>query len=570
MNFRRLLLYVILLSLVIAPRWASLKAFVTVDEPFWLSVGANFYYALGQREFQNTVYEYHPAVTTMWFVTGGFLIYFPEFRGFGQGYFDVDKDKFDPYLLDHGKSPLQLLFFSRLLQLLLITLIVLIIFHLLSLLVGDGYGLLITGFMASSPFFLGHSILLNHEALLAVCAVTSLLSLLVYLVYARKLPYLILSAFAAALAQLTKSSAIAFIPVIGLILCVSTIKKMRHVGFGDALIDHSKILGIWIAVLALVYVIIWPGMWVEPGRMLYEVYGNAFSYAFQGSRLQVTHELQPANFSLDAAGPVIRGFTSSLFARSTPLAWFGFSLAILSFFIRGESSPKPVLKWLQIYLIITAALFILMFGLAQGRNQLHYIMTSHVSLDLVAGLGWGIWIAWLASRWRTPGLEVIQFAWVTILLGMQLWSALAFGPYYYTYSNPIQTLLTGSRPSYGYGEGMELAADNMSAKPDAASKTVLAYHGRGPFSYFFPGRTLLLNPLWLEEPDMAPMVERLVQSDYLIFYDEFAGRSQRTAQFVHALDDIQPENVIPVQGLENIRIYRVTDLTPEFYKKLTP
>jgi len=361
MNFRRLLLYVILLSLVIAPRWASLKAFVTVDEPFWLSVGANFYYALGQREFQNTVYEYHPAVTTMWFVTGGFLIYFPEFRGFGQGYFDVDKDKFDPYLLDHGKSPLQLLFFSRLLQLLLITLIVLIIFHLLSLLVGDGYGLLITGFMASSPFFLGHSILLNHEALLAVCAVTSLLSLLVYLVYARKLPYLILSAFAAALAQLTKSSAIAFIPVIGLILCVSTIKKMRHVGFGDALIDHSKILGIWIAVLALVYVIIWPGMWVEPGRMLYEVYGNAFSYAFQGSRLQVTHELQPANFSLDAAGPVIRGFTSSLFARSTPLAWFGFSLAILSFFIRGESSPKPVLKWLQIYLIITAALFILMF-----------------------------------------------------------------------------------------------------------------------------------------------------------------------------------------------------------------
>ena len=32
-------------------------------------------------------------------------------------------------------------------------------------------------------------------------------------------------------------------------------------------------------------------MWVAPGKMLYEVYGNAFSYAFQGARLTVTEEL---------------------------------------------------------------------------------------------------------------------------------------------------------------------------------------------------------------------------------------------------------------------------------------
>jgi len=355
-----------------------------------------------------------------------------------------------------------------------------------------------------------------------------------------------------------------------LILCVSIFKKMKQVGFGSSFKEHAKTFGIWIAVLVLVYVILWPGMWVEPGRMLYEVYGNAFSYAFQGSRLQVTHELQPDSFSLDAAGPVIRGFISSIIVRSTPFAWIGFSLAIFGLFIRGESSPKPVLKWLQIYLLINSALFILMFGLAQGRNQLHYIMTSHVSLDLVAGLGWGIGIGWLVSNWRNQRMEVIQFASIVILLGLQSWSALAYRPYYYTYSNTILTLLTGSRSGYGYGEGMELAANYMAAKPDAESQTVLAYHGRGPFSYFFPGRSLLLNPLWLEEPGMAPMVERLVQSDYLVFYDEFAGRTQRTEQFVHALGDIQPEEVISVQGLENILIYRVSDLTPEFYEKLTP
>src|SRR3990170_840272 len=101
MKFRKYLLAILLLAVVSMPRFSSLDSFVTIDEPFWLSVGANYYYALGQRELENTVYEYHPAVTTMWFVTGAMLAYFPEYRGLGQGYFDVDKNKFDPFLLEH-------------------------------------------------------------------------------------------------------------------------------------------------------------------------------------------------------------------------------------------------------------------------------------------------------------------------------------------------------------------------------------------------------------------------------------------------------------------------------------
>ena len=69
MKLRKTILVLVLLVLTLAPRLASLDSFVTIDEPFWLSVGANYYYALGQRELENTVYEYHPAVTTMSFVT---------------------------------------------------------------------------------------------------------------------------------------------------------------------------------------------------------------------------------------------------------------------------------------------------------------------------------------------------------------------------------------------------------------------------------------------------------------------------------------------------------------------
>lgn len=111
-KFRKYILALLLLVVTITPRLPRLNSFVGLDKSAWLTRGGNFYYALGQREFQNTVYEYHPSVLTMWFVTAALLGYFPEYRGLGQGYFDVDKNKFDPFLLEYGKTPIQLLFLT--------------------------------------------------------------------------------------------------------------------------------------------------------------------------------------------------------------------------------------------------------------------------------------------------------------------------------------------------------------------------------------------------------------------------------------------------------------------------
>ena len=103
-----ILAVVVLVFALFIPRALALDSFATLDEPYWLSMGANFYYALGQREFQNTVYEYQPAVTTMWIVTAAMLFYFPQYRSLGQGYLEFEKGLLDPFLLEHGKSPLVL------------------------------------------------------------------------------------------------------------------------------------------------------------------------------------------------------------------------------------------------------------------------------------------------------------------------------------------------------------------------------------------------------------------------------------------------------------------------------
>ena len=180
---------------------------------------------------------------------------------------------------------MHLLYLSRLFQVAIIVLFALIIFYLLSVLIGEEKAFLVTALISSAPFFLGHSRVLSHEAMVAFSVLASIFGMMAYLEYERKWYYLFISAASAAVAQLTKSSAMAMFPVIALMLAVSVFEKMKERGFKSALLDHLKIFGIWFALLALVYFILWPGMWVAPGKMLYEVYGNAFSYAFQGSRL---------------------------------------------------------------------------------------------------------------------------------------------------------------------------------------------------------------------------------------------------------------------------------------------
>jgi hypothetical protein len=570
MKFKKYILILLLLLVTVIPRLLELNSFVAVDEPAWLTRGGNFYYALGQREFQNTVYEYHPSVITMWYVASAVFVYFPEYRGLGQGYFDVDKETFDPFLLAHGKQPITLLYISRLFQVIVISLFVLLIFHFLSRLIGEEKAFLVTALMSTAPFFLGHSRLLSHEAMVAVFVLASILGMMAYLEYKKKWYYLAISAASAAMAQLTKSSAMAMFPVIALMLAVSVFEKMKERGFKSALVDHLKIFGIWFATLILVYFILWPGMWVAPGKMLYEVYGNAFSYAFQGSRLEVSHELQPSSFSLASAGGTIKGFANNVMKRTTPIGWAGFLLACIFFLVRGKDKFFTIFRKLCVYLFVTAAMFILLFSLAQGRNSPHYIMTSYVSMDMIAGLGWSSLLGWLAMKWETGIRPKVVLAGGTVLLvSLQLAGALSFYPYYYTYYNPVWTMITGEEIRSDYGDGIEQAAAYLAQKPNAKSLKVLAYRGRGPFSYFFPGETIILNPLFIEEPGMGSLFERLEQADYLVINDALGPRTERTALFVRELSDVPPEYSIDIKGSYPIRIYRVADLPPSFYETLS-
>ncbi|MCC7118642.1 MAG: glycosyltransferase family 39 protein [Anaerolineales bacterium] len=549
----RILVAALVLVAMLLPRVAELTKFTAADEPFWLVVGANYYYALTHRELENTVYEYHPAVTTMWIGAAAMLIYFPEYRGLMNGYFQQEKTSFDTYLLEHNKNPLTLLWWARLLQLLLNVFLFLVAFLLLRSMLDEWIALAVLLLTSFAPYLFGQSRLLNHESMVGLFSLIAVLAMAAHL-FSKPQPALaILSAASAALANLTKSSAIVLFPVITIMVLVAAFNQWRvHKKAFVALGAFLKTYGWWIVAFGVTYFIAWPGMWVAPEKMLYEVYGNAFSYAFQGARLSVTHELQPARFSLASVGAGFLNLSASLVWRTTPITWLGFLLALVFLFQKNLEVIPAVAKYLIAFLLLEALACIGMFATVQGRDQPHYILAAYYGIEFSAALGWAYGLRWLARSFGWANRARTQLLLFAAVFLAQAYPLLFTAPYFFTYLNP---LLPGRPAPFHYGEQMEVAAAYLAQKPDAEHQTALVYFGRS-FSYYYPGKTLLFAPVLFD--DQAQLIERLRQSNYLVVY---TGLEER----LPLLKQLTPERVIELAGRPDVAIYRVSDIPASFY-----
>ncbi len=562
-NSIRILLAVLVVASMLLPRVFDLVKFTAADEPFWTAVSANFYYALTHREFENTVYEYHPAVTTMWIGTAAMLIYFPEYRGMMNGYFQQEKTSFDEYLVEKGKDPLDLLWWARFIQILVNLTLFMVAFFLIRYLTDEKAALAVILLTSFAPYLFGQSRMLNHESMVGLFSLITVLAMAAYLFRAtstslgrfQKTGLLILSGGAAAFANLTKSSSLVLLPVVAAIIFIWAVLFWRNRKW-LAVASVFKTYLAWLGVLILVYFISWPGMWVAPGKMLYEVYGNAFSYAFQGARLSVTQELRPANFSLTSAVSGIASFLESIAWHTTPITWLGLLLAIILLFHKNREIIPLHIRMLIAFLVLEALACVTLFAVAQGRNQPHYVLAAYYGFEFAAALGWVYALRWLARSFAPMQRLPAQATVFSLILIVQVAGLFNTSPYYYTYLNPI-LLATNEAPRFLYGERMEQAAAYLAGKPDARDLTALVYFGRS-FSYYFPGQTLLFKPVLFE--DKTQLIENLRQADYLVMY---SGLQER----LPLLKELTPEHVIDLNGRRYIEIYRVSDIPSDFYNE---
>lgn len=560
----RLYLFILLLILIAPSHLVMADRPVTVDEPWWLISGSNYYYALTHRDFGNTLYDYHPAVTTTWMVASGMVAYFPEYRGFGQGYFDVRKPKFEEFLRENSKDALDLLRYSRWTQSAVIFIFAGVVFFLLQKLMDYRMAFLSVSLVMTAPFYLGHSRLLNHEGMLSVFVLVALLGFHVYLEKGKNLVFLLISGAAFGLAQLNKSTSIALLGVIGWMLLIELFKsddKTLGVKFGGVV----RIFAIWFSVAALVYFVLWPGMWVDPARMLREVYGNAFSYAFQGARLDATEELAPMEFSMVTRIDGILLYLRYWVSGTTFITWLGMIFVAYFLFSKKKEQMPTVVRSLVGYLVLLGILFIMMFGIAQGRNHAHYIMNSFVAFDVIAGIGWGSALLWVGNRWKGLVNTTVSVVALVVITLAQIGFGLPYAPYYFTYKNPFAK----EAATYGYGEGLSEAADYLAQKPGAKDLTAYVYNGMGTFSYFFPGKTIVLKRANVLYGDFLTITEELRSSDYLVLYPIVREKQPETEKIFGELEGVvEPEKVIYINGLEYIQIYKVADIPESVYEKL--
>ncbi len=553
---RRLEIVIILclLALILIPRLIGLEAFVSVDEPDWLKFGANFFHAIGTGDFGSTVYDYHPGVTTMWVVTTGFLWGFRAYRALAPEYF-WKGPQFDAFLADHGHPPLDLLWRARVVEALAICVLLLLVYACLRQLLGRKTAVTAVALVSVEPFFLGHSRLINHEGLLSLFSVLCLLSLLIWIRRSGGTRYLVYSAFFAALAQLTKSSAIILFPMVGLILLVKFSMDWRKGPAAQKALFWrlARSFLLWLGIVALVYVVLWPGMWAKPGEMLYKVYGNAFSYALQGGRLEVTQELEVSRFGLETGGglPLYLG---GMLWRTTPLEWLGFLLGLWALFSRqAEIKTRSTLA----YLLTLGGLYILMFSIARGRDAPHYILTSYVCLDLLSAAGFVFALERLAA-WKPifqrSTVNLVTLALVVVLQGA---GGLPQYPYYYTYSNPLMlAFFPGQNPNYGYAEVLDQAARYLAEKPNASQLTVTAWYGRS-LAYLFPGEVSVFKPMYALTQDA---LDNLRTTDYFVVYYAQQKKREIPTGFIQIMEPAVPEKVLWFNGIEYVRIYKVSDL----------
>lgn len=567
-KYLEVFVYFALFIALVTPRLPALDSFATLDEPYWLSMGANFYYALGQKEFQNTIYEYQPAVTTMWIVTTAMLIYFPEYRGMGQGYLEFEKGALDPFMVEHNKDPLILLRDARLIQVLLIALLFLLLYYLLQYILPKSVALFAVLFASFDPYLLGQSRLLNHEGMVSLFVTLSVVAFYIFVFKEEKARFLILSGVMCGFAQLTKSSSVAILLPIGILLIVQTMRQ-RHNGIKKAVLTQVKTFGIWFVVLIGTYFACWPGMWVAPGKMLYVVYGNAFSYAFQGARLSVTEELQPAQFGLNTSFFGILDLINVIFWRTTPLTWVGIFLGFFSRFIFKDKLMQTFRGILAI-LVATAGAFVLMFGVAQGRNSPHYLLTGYLTLNLFAAISWYSLIHLAVQRLVLLNRSRLQFAGVFVLTVLQLFSALAFYPYYFTYRNPILYAagIYSNYPQKPYGEGLEQAAQYLASLPNARNSVALTYYARGCFSFFYPGETTRFKPYYVDDGYEVELLDAIKSANYLVVYYAAQSQSARYDNFLRALSNVKPLHEIWLNDYKYVIIYDVDMLSPSILTAL--
>jgi hypothetical protein len=559
--FQLLFLFLLLLALLL-PRALELSRYVTVDEPTWLIRSANFYQALAAGDWKDTFQREHPGVTIMWAGTFGFLLRFPDYARLVDSQL-VNPEALDTFLGQYHHTSLGVLVAGRLVAILGVTLAILLSLPALARLIGWLPAFLAIFLVALDPYFIALSRLLHLDGPVAAWMLLSLLSFMSYLYRGKRRSDLLISAASAGLAWLTKSPALFLIPFFGLLVLLQLLDGWKQDGWRQlrswkeafkAIWHLGKPYLLWLLFASLVFVLLWPAMWVDPLNSLARIFSQATTYAAEGqdsATFFMGHVYQPGQ-SPWFFYPV------SLLWRLTPPVSLGLLLAMLAWLFPRQASLTPEHKQVIQVLSLFTILFVVFISLSQKKAD-RYQIPVQPALCIIAALGWLTWARWL-FQWVWPRLPAnlsnrlsqSTSVLLVIVAGMvvfwQFLGPLQTFPYYDYYND----LLGGSRAATGVmmigrGEGLDQAARYLNSLPNAGELVAMARYNKGCVSYYFNGRVLGME-------DTATL-DDLKKADYVIMYIHQWQRQIPSKEALDYLRTLKPVFVARIDGLDYAEVY---------------
>lgn len=533
------------------PRGLALNRFVTPDEPKWLARSANFFLALAQRDFAHTYQREHPGVTVMWAGAAGFLVKYSAYVTLGPGQQDR-LPQFHLLLEDMGLNPLDLLKTGRAFMVVGVVVALALAFWQATRLIGLFPSLLGFSLIAFDPFLIALSRLLHLDGLVSALLLLSLLAWLNFLYRGNRFADLALSGVAAGLSWLTKSPAFFLVPFMGLTCLIEICRAWRSEKVLPKLLFWRLVRAalLWSGIGVILFILLFPAMWMDPLHVLGQIFGGAASYASEGH-----DSITFFNGMVYPAGiPDWRFYPVSYFWRATPPVIIGLILLLITLILRRKFLTLDQ-KLTTLHLGLFAILFTIFMTLGAKKFD-RYLLPVFAPLDLLAGLGW--WSIFKLNHrefsgnstrldWRRVGAIATLF----LAVVFQATSALRTYPYYFDYYNPLAggTARAPQVMIIGWGEGLDQAARYLNSRSDVKKLRVASWYPEGPFSYFFEGITL--------REDFPSNPRDLPKLDYIVLYYHQWQRQLPSPEFLAYFDARSPEKIIYLNGLEYARIYRL-------------
>lgn len=539
----QLLTLIVIVAALWLPRGLALDRFVTIDENRWLTRSANFHRALAHGEYAHTYQHGHPGVTIMWLGTLGYLWRYPEYANDAPGEFGWENSEFEAYLRTQEHDALDLLEAGRIFAVLTSVIALALAYRAAVRLFG--YRVATVGFLliAFDPFEVALTRFLHLDGLLSSWMLLTLLLYLCYLYRGRHRSDLMGSAVALGLAWLTKTPGFFLMPIIGMLALIELIAYVRattDVHWFGAFWKRAVVPALlWAFLGSVIYVALWPAMWVDPLGTLQKVFAVSGEYAVEGHS-------NPLFFlgTIINGDPGLRYYPLTWLWRSTPIVLAGLllTLAVGGWHLirrRGQDNTSTQRGYALLSLVVMALIFMLLMNLSAKKLD-RYLVPIYPVLALVAAYGYVRAAAWLG---RVIAQHRVAPTALTVIVALQLWLLLPTYPYYMSYYNPLLggSDMAAKQLTLGWGEGIDQAARYLKSTQDEMTTRVAAWYRTGPFDYFYHGSVISPQYYWF--------------ADYIVTYINQWQRQMPARQIMAYLDELTAEKTIAINGTEYARIY---------------